>query len=155
CVVLWTPASRIGFERPTPIPIGAAPRSLTSDTSMSSRFPHRSMAALGAAVVLLAAATQVQAHAHLLSASPAANATVTAPKMIVLRFSERLEPNFSGLEVFKADGSKAQVTSEILAHDRKTIIGRSASPLPPGVYTVRWRTVAADGHRMDGTFSFV
>jgi methionine-rich copper-binding protein CopC len=121
---------------------------------MSSRFPYRPIATLSVAS-LLAAATQAQAHAHLLSASPAANATTAAPRTIVLRFSERLEPNFSGLEVFKADGGKAQVTSEIPAQDRKTIIGRAASPLPPGVYTVRWRMVAADGHRMDGSFSFV
>jgi methionine-rich copper-binding protein CopC len=123
---------------------------------MSSRFPSRSIATLAAAAaaVLLAAATQAQAHAHLVSATPAANATTAPPKMLVLHFSERLEPNFSGVEVFKADGGKAPVTSEILADDRKTIIGKVTSPLAPGVYQVRWRTVAADSHRMAGAYSF-
>jgi methionine-rich copper-binding protein CopC len=122
---------------------------------MSSRCLFRSMATLGAASALLLAATQAKAHAHLVSASPAANAVTAPPKALVLHFSERLEPNFSGVEVFKADGGKAPVTSEIPADDRKTIIGKVSGPLPPGVYQVRWRTVAADGHRMDGTFSFI
>lgn len=122
---------------------------------MSSRALFRSFTAAGAAAALAAAAAQAQAHAHLVAASPAANAVVAAPKALVLHFSERLEPKFSGVEVFKADGSKAPVASEISADDRKTIIGRPTGPLPPGVYQVKWRTVAADGHRMDGTFSFV
>ena len=120
---------------------------------MSSRFPHRLMATLGAAAVI-AAATQAQAHAHLVGASPGENATVASPKTLVLHFSERLEPKFSGLDVFKADGGKAPVTSEIPADDRKTIIGHATGPLPPGVYQVKWRTVAADGHRMEGSYSF-
>lgn len=121
---------------------------------MSSRALFRSLTAAGAAAALLSAAAEAEAHAHLVGASPAANATVAAPKTLVLHFSERLEPKFSGVEVFKADGSKAPVTSEILAEDRKTIIGRAIGPLAPGVYQVRWRTVAADGHRMEGTYSF-
>jgi hypothetical protein len=112
------------------------------------------MTTLAAAAALLAAATQAQAHAHLVSASPAANATMGAPRTLVLHFSERLEPKFSGIEVFKADGSKAPVRSEVPADDRKTIIGRLTGPLSPGVYRVRWRNVAADGHHMEGTYSF-
>jgi copper resistance protein C len=121
---------------------------------MSSRFPHRSMAPLSAAVALLAAATQAQAHAHLVSASPAASATTPPPQTLVLHFSERLEPKFSGVEVFKADGGKAPVTSEVSAEDRKTILGKVTGPLSPGAYQVKWRTVAADGHHMEGTYSF-
>ena len=120
---------------------------------MSSRFPHRLMTTLAAAA-LLAVATQAQAHAHLVSASPAVNATTPAPQTLVLHFSERLEPKFSGIEVFKADGSKAPVTSEVSADDRKTIIGKATGPLSPGVYQVRWHNVAADGHHMEGTYSF-
>jgi methionine-rich copper-binding protein CopC len=53
-----------------------------------------------AAVTLLAAA-QAQAHAKLLAANPPSNATVAAPKQIVLKFSERLQPRFSGFDISK------------------------------------------------------
>ena len=56
--------------------------------------------------------------------------------------------------MFKADGSKAPVSSEVPADDRKTIIGKVTGPLPPGVYQVKWHNVAADGHHMEGTYSF-
>jgi methionine-rich copper-binding protein CopC len=111
------------------------------------------MAMLGAAV-LASAATQARAHAHLLSASPAENATVPPPKTLTLHFSERLEPKFSGIEVVKADGSKAAVSSEVPANDRKTIVGTVSGQLSPGVYTVKWRAVSADSHRMEGSYRF-
>jgi copper resistance protein C len=121
---------------------------------MSSRHPFRSIAALGIAAGLFAAATQAQAHAHLVAVSPAANATAPAPKTLILHFSEKLEPNFSGLELDKADGSKVAVTSEVPANDRKTILGKVTGQLAPGVYTVKWRSVSADSHRMEGAYNF-
>ena len=49
------------------------------------------LAALSAAVAMFGA-TAAEAHAKLLSSNPVANATVAAPKQLVLKFSEKLQP---------------------------------------------------------------
>ena len=54
---------------------------------------------LPAALALLGIAGAAQAHPKLLSASPAANATVAKPARITLRFSEKLMPKFSGADL--------------------------------------------------------
>ncbi|MBT9470788.1 MAG: copper homeostasis periplasmic binding protein CopC [Phenylobacterium sp.] len=120
---------------------------------MNPRVSLRSIAALSAAAGLLVA-TQAEAHAHLVNATPAANATVAAPKTITLHFSEKLEPKFSGVELMKADGSKVAIASSVPAKDRKAIKGAVAGKLSPGSYMVMWHVVSADGHRMKGDFSF-
>jgi len=121
---------------------------------MNARFSIRSVAALSAAVGLLVAASQAEAHAHLVSATPTANATVAAPKTITLHFSEKLEPKFSGLELMTADGAKVDVASSVPATDRKTITGTVAGQLAPGAYMVTWHVVSDDGHRIKGDFNF-
>jgi methionine-rich copper-binding protein CopC len=121
---------------------------------MRSNVPFRLAAALGAALSLIAAATQARAHAHLVAASPGEKATVSSPKLLTLHFSERLEPSFSGLELEKADGGKVPVTSEVPANDHKAILGKLSGPLAPGAYRVKWHTVSADTHRMEGAYTF-
>ena len=111
----------------------------------------RSLAAACGAALLLAGG-QALAHAKLLDASPAADATVAAPTQIVLHFSEKLEPKFSGFEV-AAGGAQAAVKTS-LGKDRKTIIGVASKPLAAGAYQVNWHAVSADGHRMQGSYAF-
>jgi methionine-rich copper-binding protein CopC len=110
--------------------------------------------ALAAATALLAAATGAQAHAHLVSATPAANAAVAAPKILSLTFSEKLEPKFSGVDLMTANGKPVAVKSSVAAKDRKTITAALSAPLAAGSYMVMWHVVSADGHKMKGDFSF-
>lgn len=117
-------------------------------------FSNRPVLALAAAAALLAAASGAQAHAHLVSATPAANAAIAAPKSLSLTFSEKLEPKFSGIDLMKADGKPVAVKSSVAAKDRKTITAALVTPLAPGSYMVMWHVVSADGHRMKGDFSF-
>jgi methionine-rich copper-binding protein CopC len=113
----------------------------------------RTVAAL-AVLAVAATASQVQAHAHLLSSDPAAGSTVAAPKAIVLHLSERLEPKFSGLELAKADGAAIKAAVRVPEADRKTIKAEPAQPLTAGAYKVSWHAVSADGHRTQGAFTF-
>lgn len=110
--------------------------------------------ALAAAAALLAAATGAQAHAHLVRATPAANAEVASPKSLSLTFSEKLEPKFSGFELMKADGKPVALKASVAAKDHKTLSAAPSAPLAPGGYMVMWHVVSADGHRMKGDFSF-
>ena len=122
---------------------------------MKSRSAFRSLAALGAAAGLLIFATEAEAHAHLVSATPAANSTVASPRQLTLHFTEELAPKFSGFDLMKADGGAVSVNASVPAADAKSMVGVVAAPLPAGNYMVMWHAVAArNGHRTEGDFNF-
>lgn len=106
-----------------------------------------------ALTVGLAAATQADAHAAFVSAKPAANATVAAPKEVSVTLSEELSSKFSGFDLMKADGTKVPVKTTV-GKDKKTLMA-SVPTLAPGTYMVMWHAVAADdGHKSKGDFNF-
>lgn len=113
---------------------------------------RRHIATAAAAALTLAVAGQASAHARLVSSNPAANATVAAPATIALRFNEKLEKAFSGLDL-TSGGAKTPLKVN-LAADRVTLTAVPAKPLAPGVYKVEWHAVSADGHRMTGDYDF-
>ncbi len=114
----------------------------------------RILAGAVASVGLLVAAGQAAAHAHLLSSSPVAGAAVTTPKAVVMHFSEKLEPKFSGADLFKADGSPLGSSTLITPADTKTVTLSPSAPLAAGTYKVSWHVVSADGHRTKGDIAF-
>ena len=107
--------------------------------------------ALAAAVVL--AAGPAAAHARLVSATPAPNATVGATRTLTLTFSERSVPAFSGFDVVNSAGEKLAVRTSV-AEDGKTLTGTLTRPLPAGAYRIDWRIASSDGHRMTGSYTF-
>lgn len=106
-----------------------------------------------AAGTLVLAASQAAAHAKLISADPAPNATVAAPKVISLKFSEKLEPKFSGFEISTAAGVVVPVRT-MIAKGGQVIDGALGRSLVSGGYTVTWHAVTADAHRINGVYSF-
>lgn len=111
------------------------------------------LAPLVAAVAVAFAAAPAAAHARLVSATPAPNATVAAPRTISLTFSERAVPAFSGFDVVNAAGQKIAIRTSV-AEDGKTLTGTLARPLAAGTYSVEWRLASSDGHRMTGSYAF-
>jgi methionine-rich copper-binding protein CopC len=109
------------------------------------------LAALATAAAMFGA-TSADAHAKLVSSNPAANATVAAPKQVVLKFSEKLQPKFSGADV--AMPGMVTPAKVSVAKDGKTMIVQPKTPLMAGAYTVKWHAVTADTHRMEGTYNF-
>jgi methionine-rich copper-binding protein CopC len=94
------------------------------------------------------------AHAHPKTANPAPNSTVAAPANVTITFSEDLEPKFSSIDVADSQGKQVnKVTSVPVAGDAATLM-LPLPPLTPGVYTVKWVTVATDGHRLTGNYNF-
>jgi methionine-rich copper-binding protein CopC len=96
------------------------------------------------------------AHPKLIRTMPGADAVVTAsPSEIRLIFSERLEPSFSGAE-FKTQAGQKVDTGKAAPDpkDTKQLVIPLPSPLPAGTYNVNWYAVAADSHRVKGSFSF-
>lgn len=102
---------------------------------------------------LLVSATAAYAHVHLVSSTPAANATVAAPARLTLSFSDTIVPAFSGFELINSAGTAVAARTSV-SEDRKSISGVPAQPLAAGRYTINWRIAAGDGHRMTGSFAF-
>jgi methionine-rich copper-binding protein CopC len=105
-------------------------------------------------VVFLLGAAQAQAHARLVSAEPAANATVAAPMLIQLHFSEEIARKFSSIKLTHTGGGAIALMTRD-AKDTKSLLIMPNAALAPGSYTITWIAVATDdGHRSTGTFSF-
>ena len=110
----------------------------------------RTLAALLAAPALLFAG-QAAAHAHLVASTPAADATVAAPKALHLKFSEKLEAKFSGCDLVTAAGATVPVTAKAAGD---AIDATPKAALKPGAYKLNWHVLSDDGHKSQGTLSF-
>ena len=105
-----------------------------------------------AALLSSALAAPAFAHAHLKTSEPAADATVTqAPKSISLTFTEKLEPNFSGVAVTDGQGHDMEAAKPAISDASMTV---TLKPLAAGVYHVAWHAVALDTHRTEGKYDF-
>jgi hypothetical protein len=105
-------------------------------------------------LIALFGAGQALAHASLKTADPAPNATVAAPKMIRLLFSEEIAKKFSTFTLTDTDGNPVP-TMSMDSQNAKGLAAMPAMPLAPGLYTVSWIAVSTDdGHKTMGTFSF-
>jgi methionine-rich copper-binding protein CopC len=112
------------------------------------RIPTLAMTAL----LTLAAATAAHAHAFLDHAEPRVGSTTpTAPKEVVLSFTQNLEPAFSSIEVSDANGARVDLGKPKIS---ATTMRVGVKPLPPGTYRVRWQVLSVDTHTTEGNFSF-
>jgi methionine-rich copper-binding protein CopC len=118
------------------------------------KLPHRAAVWVGSAASCLLAASQAVAHAKLEAATPAADSTVDAPKIIQVHFSEAVEASLSRLRLAAGGDIAIAVVPMNDTEDPTTLSIRPIAGLKPGIYTVTWSVVADDGHRTRGTYSF-
>ncbi|MFZ4721067.1 MAG: copper resistance CopC/CopD family protein [Ilumatobacteraceae bacterium] len=120
-----------------------------------SRAVRRALAgALAAAAVLGLWVAPASAHAALERSVPSANSVVEqSPPAIVLDYDEDIEAPLASIGVFDADRKPVEVGAPA-AGDDSTIVTASLPPLDDGLYAVVWRVTSADGHVIDGAFSF-
>lgn len=76
----------------------------------------------------------------------------TAPREVVLWFTENLEPAFSQIEVRSENGSLVSSGKSHLGAGNELRVALKA--LGPGTYRVSWRVLSVDTHRTQGDFSF-
>lgn len=109
--------------------------------------------ALAAAIAIpaLLIASQAAAHAHLVASTPAADAAVAAPKVLHLKFNEKLEPKFSGCDLVTAAGVAVPVTATTVGD---AIDATPKTALKPGAYKLNWHVLSDDGHKSQGALSF-
>lgn len=107
------------------------------------------------ALALLGLSGPAFAHAHLRSATPAANSTVSAaPSEVSIAYSEGIEPRFSTIEVQDAAGKRVDKNDAHGAPKDNKVLSVALPSLPPGTYKVIWHATAVDTHKSEGTFSF-
>jgi copper resistance protein C len=104
------------------------------------------------ALLILLAGTAAEAHAFLDHAEPRVGSTVpTAPRELVLSYSQNLEPAFSSVEVSDANGARVDLGKPKIG---ATTMRVGLKPLPPGTYRVRWQVLSVDTHTTEGSFTF-
>jgi methionine-rich copper-binding protein CopC len=97
----------------------------------------------------------VFAHAFLDHATPAVGSTIRGtPDRVTLRFTQRLEPAFSRVQVYDARGKRIDKNDSKLSSDDASVLFVSLLPLTPGRYAVKWRVLSVDTHVTEGDFSF-
>jgi len=112
---------------------------------------RRSLAMLLAAA--LAFPTAAWAHAILLDATPAPNATVAGPQLEVsLKFNSRIDGKRSRVTIVMSDR-----TTKVLANDPSTppdTLRARGEGFAPGSYRLKWQVLSSDGHITRGEHPF-
>ena len=112
------------------------------------------MVGVAVTVAVMAPAGQALAHAGLESSEPSANAVLeTGPPNIVLDFNEAVDARISSIELFDQDATLIPTGAPESGTD-DTVVQASVPTIGDGVYVVVWRVPSADGHVVDGVFSF-
>jgi len=115
----------------------------------------RSIVKTAATLALVFAAPAAFAHAQLEKATPAVGGAVTSPAEIRLKFSEGVEPHFSGVALTAEGGAALPLGKPSLdPADNSVLIVKVGKTLPPGAYTVNWHAVSVDTHHTQGDFQF-
>ncbi len=115
----------------------------------------RSSLRIGAILAFAMSPAAAFAHAQLDSAQPPVGGTVSSPAEIRLKFTEGLEPKFSGLTLGAENGAAQPLGGiGVDPSDNSVMIAKVGKPLAPGVYTVKWHAVSVDTHHTQGAFTF-
>ena len=112
----------------------------------------RSFSALCALGLLLLVPRLALAHAHLVSSTPAADATVRGPNVTIeLRYNSRVDGQHSTVVLVRPDNH-----TETLALDHQSAATNlnAHATLKPGHYTIRWQALSTDGHLTRGEIPF-
>lgn len=108
---------------------------------------------LAAVVIAIAPAALASAHSDLHTSSPAKGATVEPPERVALTFGDTVQKNLAEIAVVNdATGERADNGKPNLTSPKGLTV--AVADMEPGAYTVTWAALAADGHRMTGTFGF-
>jgi len=112
-----------------------------------------------AAAVLGGTAGQVYAHAALDTSTPSANSVLeVGPPEIMLQFDEAVETALTSIVLYDASSTPIPLATPVSgASDnivQAAVPSTSKSLMADGVYAVIWRVTSADGHVVEGAFSF-
>ena len=118
--------------------------------------PASPAALLLSAWLVLLPVSPASAHAIVLESSPVHDAVLErAPERVPLRFNSKIEKRFTRVTLTAGDRPPASIVlpggDDASPPDRVVI---PLSPLAPGVYVLRYRVLAVDGHITEGALRF-
>lgn len=91
----------------------------------------------------------------MLEASPAHEAVLTAPPArLVLRFNSKIEHALSRVTIETTAGRPVALPVARATEADAARLVVPLTPLAPGIYIVRYRVLAADGHVTEGALRF-
>jgi copper resistance protein C len=106
-------------------------------------------------LMLLTMPSSSWGHAYLVKSSPARRAVLSSlPTRVVLWFNERLEPQFSHLSIWNADGQQVDGGDVQVGPDDSKRLSVGIPTLPAGSYTIKYRVLSVDGHVVEAEFPF-
>ena len=106
-------------------------------------------------LMMLSGVARLEAHAFLQQAEPGVGSTVQAsPSEVKIRFTERIEPAFSKIQVFAETGKEVDKRDVHLDRSDPALLMVSLPKLGTGTYKVTWRVISIDTHVAEGTFTF-
>ena len=119
-------------------------------------MPKRLVPFVVAALSLIAAAEQVEAHAFLVRAEPRVGSKVTkVPTEVRVWFSESIQAGVSSIQIFDVSGKQVDKMDTHSDRSNRAVLCVSLIPaLTPGSYKVIWRVTSADTHVTSGDFHF-
>lgn len=101
---------------------------------------------------VFATSTNAFAHTHLGSSTPEEGQVVTEQlSEITLNFEGKIEQS-SSFELSNMEGQSISI--EEITINEGIMTGTFANPLENGEYQVKWSIIGADGHLMEGEYSF-
>ena len=122
---------------------------------MKTSFLNASTARGLVAATTLAIAQLARAHAFPKHEVPAAGSTVpSSQNAVAIDFDDGLESEFSAITVTDARGMSVTSGKAVVDPSNAKHMWVALNALMPGVYTVTWVAVAADGHRTQGEYTF-
>jgi methionine-rich copper-binding protein CopC len=110
------------------------------------------------ATMFAGAVASTRRHTQLVRSEPAAHDTLaTAPKVVKLWFSEKIELKVTTVKLRDTAGSAQALGTPSRADTEKNapVIVPIVKALGPGAYSITWSTAATDGHLAKGTISFL
>jgi copper resistance protein C len=116
-------------------------------------YRSRFAATLFALTLLISAIPAAFAHTHPAMMMPAPDQTVESPDVVMIHFTEAVEPKFSQITVTDASGHVMNKEASVVSSDAK-MVSVAMPKLKAGIYTVNWVAVAVDGHRSNGDYKF-
>jgi len=124
--------------------------------SFSLRRARMTGAALAAlALTAFLGAVPAQAHDALASSNPADGQTITTnPGKVSITLSQAPDTKLPGSNIIKVTAPDGHVVSTGDITVDGATLSIDADIDHPGKHTVDWRAVSADGHPIEGTFSF-
>lgn len=112
----------------------------------------RLFTAVVAILLAISISTSAFAHSHISGTNPADGEVVTEPlQEIILEFDGDIEQG-SFIEVTTISGEEIDVQDIIIGEG--TLTGTLAEPLQNDNYQVNWSIISADGHPLEGEYTF-